>query len=59
MTLLLFILFLLATILTVISPQLLQKKPINTQFKVYILLSLIDIVLIILFFIQYLLFTNR
>ena len=34
MTLLLFILFLLATILTVISPQLLQKKPINTQLAV-------------------------
>lgn len=59
MTLFIFILFLITTLLTVIAPKVLEKKSLKTQLKVYIALSLLDIVLIILFFIRYLLFTSR
>lgn len=59
MTLFIFILFLITTLSTVIAPKVLEKKPLATKLKVYIALSLLDIILIILFFIRYLLFTNR
>lgn len=59
MTLFIFILFLITTLSTVLAPKVLERKPLKTQLKVYIALSLLDIVLIILFFIRYLLFTNR
>lgn len=59
MTLFIFILFLITTLSTVIAPKVLKKKSLKTQLKVYIALSLLDIVLIILFFIRYLLFTSR
>lgn len=59
MTLFIFILFLITTFLTVIAPKVLEKKSLKTRLKVYIALSLLDIILIILFFIRYLLFTSR
>lgn len=59
MTLFIFILFLITTILTVIAPKVLEKKPLATQLKVYLSLSLLDMVLIIVFFVRYLLFTTR
>lgn len=59
MTLFIFILFLITTILTVIAPKVLEKKPLVTQLKVYLALSLLDMVLIIVFFVRYLLFTTR
>lgn len=59
MTLFIFILFLITTFSTVIAPKVLEKKSLKTRLKVYIALSLLDIILIILFFIRYLLFTSR
>ncbi|RKV88886.1 MAG: hypothetical protein D8H99_35515 [Streptococcus sp.] len=59
MTLFIFILFLITTISTVIAPKVLEKKPLATQLKVYLALSLLDMVLIIVFFVRYLLFTTR
>ena len=59
MTLFIFILFLITTILTVIAQKVLEKKPLATQLKVYLALSLLDMVLIIVFFVRYLLFTTR
>ena len=59
MTLFIFILFLITTILTVIEPKVLEKKPLATQLNVYLSLSLLDMVLIIVFFVRYLLFTTR
>lgn len=59
MTLFIFILFLITTLSTVLAPKVLERKPLKTQLKVYIVLSLLDMVLIIVFFVRYLLFTTR